>query len=357
MNNTNSLAAIQSLPFFFIIGRPRSGTTLFRTLFDAHSRVCIPVESPLIINLEKRYGKKTQWSPKDLMAFYQDLMDQHLFSTWKLDHEALKADLLDCAGSCSFTDLVRLVYARYQSFYPKSDLQLFGDKNPVYSMYVKKLMHLFPEAKFLHITRDYRDNYLSIEKVDFEAPIPALIAYRWKHAWQRMARLKKMAPERFYTIRYEDLVAAPEVEMKSICAFLGLEFESAMLDFYQAKEKSNAFYTRAATEKYHSSLMHPVDTSKVEKWRRELVPEKIMMMDYVVGQVADQAGYKRQYGRFSMALRLRALLPVTYGRLLFMAMRLGDTLPYAWRMAMVKRMPLLVKSYRLLAGLDKQQQL
>ncbi len=37
---------VKSLPFFFIIGRPRSGTTLLRTLFDVHPNVIIPLERP-----------------------------------------------------------------------------------------------------------------------------------------------------------------------------------------------------------------------------------------------------------------------------------------------------------------------
>ncbi|WP_103919423.1 sulfotransferase [Candidatus Venteria ishoeyi] len=42
--------------FFFIIGRPRSGTTLLQSILDAHPNILIPGESPLIMRLYMRYG-------------------------------------------------------------------------------------------------------------------------------------------------------------------------------------------------------------------------------------------------------------------------------------------------------------
>ena len=49
---------LNNIPFLFIVGRPRSGTTLLRTLFDAHSNVVIPPECQFVVNLYGKYGKK-----------------------------------------------------------------------------------------------------------------------------------------------------------------------------------------------------------------------------------------------------------------------------------------------------------
>ncbi|NQU34666.1 MAG: sulfotransferase [Bacteroidetes bacterium] len=48
---------LNKIPFFFVVGRPRSGTTLLRTLFDAHPNVSFPPECQFIINLYPKYGK------------------------------------------------------------------------------------------------------------------------------------------------------------------------------------------------------------------------------------------------------------------------------------------------------------
>ena len=57
-----SMANISQIPFFFIIGRPRTGTTLLRSLFDAHPNVQIPWECQFVLNLYPKYGTLELWN-------------------------------------------------------------------------------------------------------------------------------------------------------------------------------------------------------------------------------------------------------------------------------------------------------
>ncbi len=114
-----------SKPFFFIVGRPRSGTTLLRTLFDANPNVCIPPECQFIINLYPKYGKQQHWDQKSLLQFYHDLQDQWLFKTWKIDNDELKAALLKAEGDLSYNEICKLVYLRYQTVFEKNDIHFF----------------------------------------------------------------------------------------------------------------------------------------------------------------------------------------------------------------------------------------
>ena len=49
------LEKIRQTPMFFIVGRPRTGSTLLRTLFDAHPNVTIPQEWPMLLALYRRF--------------------------------------------------------------------------------------------------------------------------------------------------------------------------------------------------------------------------------------------------------------------------------------------------------------
>ena len=63
---------LKELPFIFIVGRPRSGTTLLMSLFDAHPNVIIPPECAMILNLFPKYRKLRNWDKKHLLSFYNE---------------------------------------------------------------------------------------------------------------------------------------------------------------------------------------------------------------------------------------------------------------------------------------------
>lgn len=318
---------LEQIPFFFIIGRPRSGTTLLRSIFDAHPNVVLPFESPVILNLYKKYKKHRQWDDAAVDELYADLEKQPYFERWRVDKEDLRQRIMSYQGEISFQVLVRLIYLGYQSVFDKGEVKWFGDKNPVYSFYADRLYRMFPDAKFIHITRDYRDNLVSLKQVTFEAPIPALIAYRWVRANKLMDKIIRKAPKQVYRLRYEDLAASPEVKTKEICNFLGIEFFPEQLEYRKklegAKERAAEYQIRN-----HQSLMKPVNTGRIAIWKGALTPEEVKVMDMVAGRNADEHGYEREYKGAYPMLRLRSMPVLIYARLMNTAMRAGSLLPY-----------------------------
>ena len=119
---------------------------------------------------------------------------------------------------------------------------MIGDKNPSYSLFIHRIHKLFPEAKIIHITRDYRDNYISLVKVNFEVPIVPLVIYRWKFAYKRMQKLKKKFPGLIYSVKYEDLASEPEAQFRDICQFLGIDYDPSVMSFYQKKSTVEKAY-------------------------------------------------------------------------------------------------------------------
>ncbi len=341
---------VKSLPFFFIIGRPRSGTTLLRTLFDAHPEVIIPLESPLIIDLYNKYGKVKIWDKKKLLSFYQDVQNQRKFESWTIDKDRLKDDIFACEGETSFQLLCKIVYYNYISFFDKKDIKLLGDKNPVYSLYsfyTKRLIKIFPEAKFIHITRDYRDNILSIQKVDFEAPILPLLAYRWKYSTKQIKKVKDKHPESFYTIKYEDMVKNPGRHIEKLCNFLGIEYTSSVLEFRRKKDEILKVYSKEQVEEYHKNLFSPINTTKINLWKKQMSERDIKIADMVVGKYAELSGYSRKYKKLNILIYLLILPAIIYGRLWYLLIKFFiDKLPYKTRLRIIKKEPVLAKLYR-----------
>lgn len=341
--------ATNDVPMFFIIGRPRSGTTMLRMLFEAHPNVIIPPESPFIISLYKKYGKIIFWDDVVIQSFTNDLMKQRYFDKWLVSAEDLKAHLLKIKGECTFQTMVKQVCLAYKSVFDKQQIHLIGDKNPYYSLYIRRIHRLFPEAKIIHLTRDYRDNYLSLTNVNFEVPIVPLVVYRWKFAWRLAHKLKREIPDQVYSLRYEDLAANPEPEFGKLCDFLGIDFDPSVMNFYEKKsEVEKAYAGSGEIGVIHKSLLNPISTSRMNLWKTEMSLRQIRLADAVAGKVGKLAGYAPQYPGFHKGIWLQTLPMQVYGWLMYRLLLLGDHLPYHVRNLLGRLLGTFLKVYWML---------
>ncbi len=331
---------INKLPVFFILGRPRSGTTLLRTLFDAHPNVIIPPECKFILDLYPKYGKKKNWSQKDLEEFYNDLIGQWRFDTWKIDGEKLKSDLAAYVGKNDYSTICKVVYLHYSSFFEKENILWIGDKNPGYTIYSERLLKIFPQAKFIQIIRDYRDNYVSVKDVDFELPIPSLVATKWRLFYNRVKKASAKYPDRFITVKYEDLCDDPERYMNDLCDFLGLEYRPEVLNFHEKKDDVFKTYTKEFITRYHANLLNQVNKSRTGMWKTRLTEKEIRLADLAVGDIAEEAGFPRRYNHFGPAWYLRALPGIMLAYTLAILTKIVDKMPYRLRMNVLNKWPL-----------------
>ena len=333
---------IDNIPFFFIVGRPRSGTTLLRTLFDAHPNVAIPLECKFALDLYPRYGKIRVWSQKDIDAFYHDLKEQLLFDTWTIDLGSLKAALDDSVGENDYAHICRLVYLHYTSFFEKDDIFLIGDKNPGYTIYSGQLLTIFPGARFIHILRDYRDNYLSLKNVDFELPIPSLAAAKWKLFYKKFNKDAARQPDNYLLLRYEDLVKDPVKKMQELCRFLSIPYTGKVFDFDEKSEDVKKAYPGGFVERYHANLLNKVNASRVGLYKERLTRREIKLLDFAAGISAEEAGYERHYIFVKPWIMLQAFPGILLAHFLAFLTSIVDRMPYRLRINILNKWPLAV---------------
>lgn len=333
---------IADIPFFFVVGRPRSGTTLLRTLFDAHPNVSFPPECQFIVNLYPKYGKINNWDQKALNDFFNDLLNQWLFDTWKINEEDLKTRLMSFIGNHSYGTICKVVYLEYNSLFEKDNIKFIGDKNPGYAIYTKLLLKIFPEAKFIHIIRDYRDNFVSIKNVDFELPIPSLVVQKWKYFFRKFNKDSKAAPNKYYLLNYEKLAFNPEEEYDKLCRFIGISYNESVFDFHKKKDDILKEYPVGYVETYHTSLLQKVNTSKIGVWKKQLSDNQIRIMDQTAGSLAEKAGYQRKYININPLFSFVAFPGRLYAATLYVATVIVDRFPYKLRMAILIKGPLVL---------------
>jgi hypothetical protein len=283
---------MNKIPFFFIIGRPRSGTSLLRMLLDAHPQVSIPFECPMILDLWPKYGQLKTWSTNTKNEFCEDVVQVRKFAMWQLSAKHVREILEPLPENMDFNALISHLYQHFPSVFPKDKTHILGDKNPIYSLYLPQLFQLFPEARFIYLNRDFRDHALSMQKHQMGSASLFNIGFKWAYAYRCFKELQQQAADRFLYIRYEDFVESPEEHYQQLCRFLQIDYEPEALSFYQYKNEFEKRFSEDLINKHHSNLFRPINASSVYKWKEVMSAKDRDKLNFAVGSLALEAGYE-----------------------------------------------------------------
>ena len=260
---------------FFIIGNPRSGTSLFRLLLTSHSKVHIPPECGFMLWWHQKYQKwDVDFSKTHLSNFLDDLFAAKKFEFWNLDREALSKEI-QRGQPKNYAQLCELIYDFHRNEHSPSATTI-GDKNNFHLNHIEDLNQLYPDAKFIHIIRDGRDvatSYIDMSKIDsssdYRPRLPthiADIAKEWRKNIQSvMDGFSKLPRIKTLEIRYEDLVTDTEKTLTAICKHLGLEYENGMLEFYTNNQANKLEPDEFMAWK--ARTRGKIDRSAIGKWK------------------------------------------------------------------------------------------
>ncbi len=240
----------------FLIGSPRSGTTLLENVLISH---------PAIVSLEERPALKdaigefltSEWGLKRLSA----PMRRDLVKFRKLYWDKIRRERVEPAG------------------------KVFVDKNPLYLVNLPVVAKMFPNAKVIFALRDPRDVVLSCYRHVFQMNrsmfeyLTLEGAARFYDALMRysMTCREKLGLD-WHELRNESLVEDFEAEARKVCAFLGVEWSAEMSDFAE-KSKKRFIATPSATQ-----VMRGISREGVGQWRRyknELAPVLAILKPWV----------------------------------------------------------------------------
>lgn len=304
-----TIEEIEKIPMIFIVGVGRSGTTLLRTMMDTSSEAIFPPESRLIIHLKKKYIHKTNWSIHLVDEFLEDLYKEKKFVYgWQVDRQKLRAYILSFPlEKIRFRTLVKMIYISFSSNFEKDKIKLIGDKNPAYSMFVEELIEVFPAAKFIHIVRDYRDNILSRKKITLRQNV-ANLAVWWRFCNTLIERSKKENPEKFYTLRYVDLVEDPENKMRKIFTYSRLKFDRNVLRYHENLEEKLDDQNLDIIKAIHPNLFNEINTNSVGKWKNELSQSELDVITYILGDYGKTYNYEPYEDFSGKKYRFKAII-------------------------------------------------
>lgn len=300
-------------PYFFIVGCPRSGTTLLSRIVEAHPEMAVASETHWIpLPFDPRPGppfdgwRATVTADATITpALLPMLAGNDRFKRMGVNPEELERAFEGDApvSYASFTSRIFDLFARAHG------KQHAGDKTPHYVRKLPLLHRLWPSARFIHLIRDGRDVALSMFDWKTRRGRPSLLRRRprinpaysfpsWHYDrastvalfWEWHVRLgqadgKELGPGLYHEVRYESLVADPAGESAAICAFLGVPYDEAMLHFHVGRERRTPFLDAKRS-------WRPV-TRGLRDWRESMSADELRSFEAVAGGLLDELGYSR----------------------------------------------------------------
>ncbi|MCB1875326.1 MAG: sulfotransferase [Chromatiales bacterium] len=289
----------------FLVGAARSGTTLLQYMLRSHPNLSGPTgESHFLVPMyrdQAAYGDL-----KNPANVRRALQTMHRISTefMETDLHGLKFDLdalakqLAQAGDGS---MVGLFEALYRANANGEGKRRWIDKTPYYILHLPTILEMFPQAQIVHIVRDGRDCAYSMLQRSTDLGI-----YNYHHAaktWQQYVeagdRMREhLAPTQFYELRYEDVLANGRETMEALCEFLGEPFDDSVVNFKKSQDAVGAERTPL--------LKQPLQAGNAEKWRKQLSPWQIRVVEAAAGDTLQRHGYPLATEGKRLSLPLRA---------------------------------------------------
>jgi hypothetical protein len=147
----------------------------------------------------------------------------------------------------------------------------------------------FAGARFLHIIRDGRDVALSHQTMPYGAGTIAECARAWAVRTTTNAKMGRiLGPNRYMTIRFEDLILDTEASLERICEFLDLTFDQSMLRYGDMVDEKIPESRRWLWP----SISRPPQQSKVEQWRRRMTRSQRIVFEGKANRILKAWGYE-----------------------------------------------------------------
>jgi hypothetical protein len=327
------------IPIFFIIGRPRSGTTLLRYLFDAHPNVIIPEECNFLLTLSLSYKNTKEFTPEIINQFRKDLEGTLHFKSLSIDLKKLNENFTKLPKNTELCDLFLAIHNACSSINLKEDILIRGDKNPAYSSELfDKLFPFYPESKYIHIIRDYHDHIASTIRAKLAIPSAVFLAISWKKSINRLEHYKKMKPHNFYTIKYEDFVENPKALMMEMCQFIEIPFHEHVFNFHSEKDKYYSHQPNIDFSTYHQSLFNPVNKSRIGNWKSTLSKDELIAIEKIAGKTGEKYGYTYTKHKWTPKISLLILKWYFYYYLFVLIRKFVFMIPIGKRYRIVEKL-------------------
>ncbi len=225
----------------FLIGFPRSGTTLLDTILRTHNSIEVIEEKPIV---------------QELIDYVKTKTNDNISNLEKIDR--------------NYYDKIRNIYFKKRNEYIKFDKKkIYIDKLPLNLIFIGEIYRFFPNAKFIFALRNPYDTILSCFMQQF-APNDAMMNFTsledastfYDLSMSLYRKYHKLFKSNIFEIKYEDVVTDFDNSIKKLLKFLGLEWEEGVRKFYQTASKRGIISTPS-----YNQVNKPIYKKSINRWK------------------------------------------------------------------------------------------
>jgi LPS sulfotransferase NodH len=193
-----------SMNLFFILGCPRSGTTLLQAMLNRHPHIAIPPETKLFCNFHSRSQRRRQECLQRLKNDLDVPMEEDDIHT-------------------QVNELLPKVMTRFVERSGRTDVRFVGEKTPEHTSRIPSIRACFPESLIIAMVRDGVGVADSLTRVPWLSCDHGSAALVWRYYMNHVLAAIEMDAQSIHVVRYEELTANPEGELQKILQKLGAD--------------------------------------------------------------------------------------------------------------------------------------
>ncbi|MFJ2833399.1 sulfotransferase family protein [Streptomyces sp. NPDC087263] len=269
----------------FVLGSPGSGTTRLHLMLHAHPRIALPPETRFVLPAYERrlaFGDLRKQSNRAGLAQWITGREETRFHQLGLDARRVAERITE--GPPTLGSALGITFRAYAEEHGKVR---WGDRRPAYALHMGEMLRLFPDAQFIHLVRDGRDCAASLlGRPWWQRGFHEAVA-TWAQVMDTTrTQARKLGPDSWHELRFEDLVADPESQLRRVCEYLGEEYAPEMREPCRVAEPAVPARTT-----WRRRTRGALDSSRAENWTTRLTPAQITLCDEVLGDRLTSYGY------------------------------------------------------------------
>jgi hypothetical protein len=269
----------------FVVGTPRSGTTLLAAMLGAHPQIDCGPETLLLSKLEAADRRAildpATWpGPAADFVLGLSLKATPVVEAYGVEPDAVRAYL--ASGPPSVAALLESLTVTRARLNGKPR---WAEKTPRHALLLPLIRREWPDAIVIRVVRDPRDVALSLSKVPFGSQT---LAADVLGVGSQMRRGDTLAARDAGTIevRYEDLLSDPSRVLRRVCTVIDVPYDPSMVE-----RRDSAAAIAAPHEWWKAKAAEPIDRSRAGAWRTEMPAEVQRFANLQLRDVLRAHGY------------------------------------------------------------------